>query len=803
MKTSIKFFFQFLGSIKFALILIALATIIVVVGTIIESKTGSHLLAAQYTYENTYFFFLLFLFFINILFAALRRWPFRRYHIPFLITHLGLLMIISGTMIKNKFGLQGQLIIWEGSGNQHVLLPHTHALLIEEKGQFTHQKNSTVELNSFLPNIYHPFHFPQLKFKVIGYSPHVKKKLETWIKGHYAYIAGFPSIPVHHWDLSQTFPEAASYHFTLATYFPNWSILALRTSQIEEALLQAYLQQLTIHLKTKENEAETLSIPLQQALQHSFSFADGSMDVALDLSSSFSNEKIIPSLNFTWVSHKKTNQQTFTIDLQGEDALMVKTTGTSWFEVPFIVDLSRSNPLLCIIEDEQQEHTFIFTFDSYGRLYAEKFNSSHLESIIAYEQGFNGYGVQTSLPIPSFPAGREDKEKANAYELLLKLQQALTENASLSPPLVLFKQACQQSQIDFSNAFIQFLVEWNKQPGCLYSSLTNIPKPLNKVIKYLNWQNISNDDKQAIQWTYRLLNQLENSWKKGSNPLHVLKQYHWPFIEEIEQAIHLPNVSFLNLISQQISSIIHYLPAIDFPLFLSDREKLSLLSAYFRIYGIDYRSILPYQGKNKESFDHLENFWKAHSTNSQLKQTVIFETPLSYRLIPDLIPSKPEEQVPGILLEIQEGQNKQIVSLAYEASGGGLKWPILNGKYIIRFQPKRIELPYRVRLRQARQISYPESQQIYSYESDVLISENGKPPIEQTLSMNRVYETWDGYRFYLAGIGNLSEPGFKRIQLAVNHDPAKYFLTYPGVILVFIGIILLFWMKKLKKLFKR
>lgn len=786
--------FHFLGGVRFAIALIAMAAFLVIIGTILESRQGSHLIAAYWIYEHPFFFFLLALFFINILFAALRRWPFKRRHIPFLITHLGLLMIISGTMIKNRHGLQGQLTVWEGSGNQHLLIPRTYALLIENNRE--DPLKGMIALNSFRSDIYYPFQFPQLKCKVIGYAPHVKHKLETWIKGSQAHLAGFPPIQVHEWSSLNPFPEANSYQFSLAAYFPAWSILALRTSHIAEALPQAYLQDLTLVLKNKEDPDELITIPLKEVLKNPLSFGSGILQISLDLPLQLSEEKpFLPSLNFSWVSQKHSQRQTFTVALQGQDALLVKPDPSSWFEPFFNVDLIRPQPLLCLMEDEQGNGWF-FSCDTYGRVDGQKFGSSQMEKIMAYDRGFGGYGAQIAVPIASFPAGREDKERGEVYELKSQMKQALSRKAFLTPPLQMFEQACQAAQVDFADQFIQFLMDWKGQPHLLYHSSNPLPGSLLEVCKHLNWQALPEDDKLAIHWTYRLLNQLEDSWMQGQHPLKVLEQHHWPWVEQLRPR-EQPSLdsSPVNLLAAQIASIIHDLPRIDFPPFLTMSEQAGYLSAYFRIYGIDSRTFFPYRGDSKENLDFLENYWKNESDKSafNLKQTFFFETPLTQQLFPDSIPLKPEDQVPGIVLEVQQGQHKQTLALAYDASGVNLKWPILNGNYTVRFQPKLIELPYRIRLRQARQIHYPQSQQVYSYESDILISEEGKEPIEHTLSMNRVYETWDGYRFYLAGIGNAFDSSLKHIQLAVNLDPAKYFLTYPGAFLVFLGIILLFW----------
>ncbi len=251
----------------------------------------------------------------------------------------------------------------------------------------------------------------------------------------------------------------------------------------------------------------------------------------------------------------------------------------------------------------------------------------------------------------------------------------------------------------------------------------------------------------------------------------------------------------LNILAEQISGLIPHLPSLKFPDSLSTDDHAALLSAYLRVYGIDYFSLLPALEGNQEDFTILEDYWKGLSSDFELKTetAVVFETPLTNQIIPETPPLKHEDRHPGIVLEFQQGQEKQTLALAYDPSANGMKWPVLNGHFAVRFQPIYKEIPYRIRLRQARQISYPQSAQVYSYESDLLIAENGKSPIPQTLSMNHVLETWDGYRFYLSGVGTSIDNSLKRIQLAVNHDPAKYYLTYPGALFVFAGIILLFW----------
>lgn len=798
----LKRLFHFLGGVHFAIALILTAALCVIAGTLLESKTGSHLLAAKWTYAHPFFQLLLSFFFINILFSAMRRWPFGKKHIPFLITHLGLLMVIAGTMIKNRFGLQGQMLIWEGSGSQQVLLPHTFALLIEGKAPSSLQTQpSLIPMPSFRSATYFPFHFPDLKCKIIGYAPHVKEEPKAWIKENKVSIAGVPHLPLEQWEASAPLPEGSTSLIPLGNFLNPWKVIALQTADVREAFEQAYLQGLTLRLKMKEKPGESLDIPLQKALHAPFTFAEGIFAAQLTLPDSSSEGNILPALQLHWKDREGKDQESFSIPLQGADALLLKTGTQDLRNIRFSADLIRQNPALCIAEDPAG-NTSLFAFDRHGRMHEETFNPSDLKAIVSYDQGFGGYSVQAAIPFPSFPAGREDKERAAAFEFAGQLRQALAARPPLSPPLQFLENACQLAQVDFSETVAQFLREWCETPGMLFATSRHLPGPLDQALAHLDWHNAAKKDQQAVLWTCRLLEQIEPEIKNGQSLQSILERNRWPLLPVFQEERSFPDDRFpLNMLAEQIFSLVPYLPPLEFPSGPSNHEQASLLAAFFRIYGIDHRLLLPDRKGGEETFDSLKAYWKAQSDTQDLRVEGEFalQTPLVHQIIPDDPPPKMEDRRPGIVLEVQQGQEKQTIALAYDPQGTGMKWPVLNGEFLVRFQPVIKEIPYRLRLRQARQIYYPQSAQVYSYESDILISEKGKPPGEQTLSMNHVHETWDGYRFYLSGVGSSADSGLKRIQLAVNRDPVKYILTYPGGFLIFCGIVLLFWILPYRK----
>jgi hypothetical protein len=159
-------------------------------------------------------------------------------------------------------------------------------------------------------------------------------------------------------------------------------------------------------------------------------------------------------------------------------------------------------------------------------------------------------------------------------------------------------------------------------------------------------------------------------------------------------------------------------------------------------------------------------------------------------------PLKLEDSRPIIKIKAKKGKVKETLDLVFDPTGQALKVPALHGQILLSYSPKTEEMPYHLRLRRARQIFYPGTKQPQSYECDLFVTDiQTGQRCEATLSMNQVYETKEGWRFYLSAMTPKDETDIKRVQLAVNFDPAKYVLTYPGALLVGLGIVLLFFQR--------
>lgn len=817
MKSLIRLF-HFLGGIYFAIFLIAITTLLVIGGTVIEAKTGSHLYAAHWTYHHPLFAFLLWLFFINILFSALRRWPFRWHHIPFLMTHLGLLMIIAGTIIKNRYGLQGNLSVVEGSGNQQVLIPYTQALHIEKRDP----SDPTQILAYDYPLIFQnrqsdPASLPQLSWKVVGYAPHVHEKLESWIKGNWAYIQGHPPIPVQQWKRGEPLLIEAKSSFKSYRDSPSWDLLALRTEDINEAIQSAYLHGSTIKFYPREErrESETIySFPLGELINERHILLGSQIQCHLQFVFSPIHGLKNPCIDIVIETDPKSKsyEEQIYIPLQGHQALYTQVRSPSWQIAPrFDVEVERT-PLLLLIEDSQGE-PYLVAFDAHGRVHAQSLRSS-TQILAVYDQGFGGYTAQATIPFPTFPATRQVKQQADLYDLSLKLAPAIQSAPVLAPPLAFLKEASDSlSSVDLTHLFLQFLYQWH-QSGQILFTPSGLTDPLFiQTLQRLEWNKIPRSHQQACLWIDRLIEHLEHPLKEGEDVIQFLAKNKWPFISSVLHDSTQTGKQLWTLLAQQIFSVVSQLPYIPEEInSLSLEKQTRLLSAYFLSFGIQYHQLQPSskgeigsgteaRTEEEEEFSKIENYYTslAERPEDQVKgeKRIVLEAPLTTKHQVEHPSKKWEDHLPGVIVELTYRHQKQVISLAYDPSATGLKWPIFNGEFLIRFQPQKIEIPYRIRLRQARQLNYADTNQPYSYESDVLIGRqvNGQDEaIEKTLSMNHVHETWDGYRFYLGGMSTL-ESGIKRIQLVVNRDPAKYYLTYPGGVLVSLGALLLFWMR--------
>ncbi len=109
-----------LASLKLTVALLVVLLAVLTVGTLIESKSGTE--AARAVYGAGWFRLILALFGVNLAASLVERWPWSRSHVGFGLTHGSMLVILLGSLLTDRYRLEGYLALWEGqTGNAFVV----------------------------------------------------------------------------------------------------------------------------------------------------------------------------------------------------------------------------------------------------------------------------------------------------------------------------------------------------------------------------------------------------------------------------------------------------------------------------------------------------------------------------------------------------------------------------------------------------------------------------------------------------------------------------------------------------------
>jgi hypothetical protein len=193
--------FEFFASLKLAVVLLAVLIVAAIAGTIYESSFDAKV-ARAYVYGAPWFNLWLVLLGANLACSAFSRWPWRKHHLAFLITHLGIITLLIGSLIGRIWGVEGTITLFKGE-------PPTNRLLVNERQLRVHDVDGIVkgypaEFLHHPPTPHHPRDLGQLAsgahLQIVDYAPAIEGKLNP--------------VPVNKGG-------ASALHFTIATAMMN------------------------------------------------------------------------------------------------------------------------------------------------------------------------------------------------------------------------------------------------------------------------------------------------------------------------------------------------------------------------------------------------------------------------------------------------------------------------------------------------------------------------------------------------------------------------------------------------------
>src|SRR5947208_800957 len=123
--------FEFFASLKLAVVLLAVLIVAAIAGTIYESSFDAKV-ARAYVYGAPWFNFWLLLLVANLATSAFSRWPWKQHHVAFLVTHLGIITLLFGSLIGRIWGTEGTITLFKGDPPTNRLLIDQHQLRVRD-----------------------------------------------------------------------------------------------------------------------------------------------------------------------------------------------------------------------------------------------------------------------------------------------------------------------------------------------------------------------------------------------------------------------------------------------------------------------------------------------------------------------------------------------------------------------------------------------------------------------------------------------------------------------------------------------
>jgi hypothetical protein len=170
--------FEFFASVKLAVVLLAVLIVGAIAGTIYESTFDAKV-ARAYIYGAPWFNGWLILLGANLTVSALSRWPWRKHHVAFLVTHLGIITLLTGSLIGRIFGIEGTMTVFKGEPPSNRLLVDEHQLRVRDTDGIV--KGYPAEFIHRPPTPQKPWDLGTLasgaRLSVIEYAPAIEGKL--------------------------------------------------------------------------------------------------------------------------------------------------------------------------------------------------------------------------------------------------------------------------------------------------------------------------------------------------------------------------------------------------------------------------------------------------------------------------------------------------------------------------------------------------------------------------------------------------------------------------------------------------
>lgn len=221
-KTLLKRINKPLASLKLAVFIILGIAVITAVGTIIEAKYDAYA-AKKLVYDTWFMFGIMGLLVVNLTAVMLDRWPWKKRHAAFVLAHIGIIIILLGSLLTFKFGLDGTMRVGIGESNNLVQTAETDIVVYSSFDGDRYTKTLDQEVDFFRqpPTESKPFVIPSIAgdIRVVDYQKYVlpSRKVVATEGGQAGAGLRFqiqnPNVNVIEWLVQRKPTELATHNF--------------------------------------------------------------------------------------------------------------------------------------------------------------------------------------------------------------------------------------------------------------------------------------------------------------------------------------------------------------------------------------------------------------------------------------------------------------------------------------------------------------------------------------------------------------------------------------------------------------
>jgi hypothetical protein len=136
-----------MASLKFAVVIILAIGTMIATGTIIEAKYNDAKIAQELVYHSPIAYFIFSLFAINLIAVIVDRYPWKKHHVGFISAHIGLLILLVGSLVTQYYGIDGSIAIDIDGTENKITVPETDLMVYTSLDGQSYRKLYGYEVN--------------------------------------------------------------------------------------------------------------------------------------------------------------------------------------------------------------------------------------------------------------------------------------------------------------------------------------------------------------------------------------------------------------------------------------------------------------------------------------------------------------------------------------------------------------------------------------------------------------------------------------------------------------------------------